>query len=276
MYELKEPFWRFIDHWQTLIAGLLALAAGVGAVWATIKSANREIAAAQEQTKAAQRQTAVTREIERRRIAREGYAFHAMLEAAMGAVIEDVEAARNLPPPSPGSHSAQAFAVRQRVKRAGFTELRNAFLRFGGSLTAQYGALSLVCASASFRRTALNVASAIDPAAVPDSSSRRVTFVCSRMFRLPMMCLVLRPQLHPQSPRAQSSFAPVFCSGIALRISPAQRAASTTLRNSASRPSPVFLTVRPWCSLICGSTSSRRCALSRWCVPSSSAPISRE
>ena len=37
------------------------------------------------------------REIERRRLAREGYAFHAMLEAAMGAVIEDVGAARELP-----------------------------------------------------------------------------------------------------------------------------------------------------------------------------------
>jgi hypothetical protein len=79
-----------------------SLVAGAGAVWATIKSANREIAAAQEQTKAAQRQTAVTREIERRRISREGYAFHAMLEAAMGAVIEDVKAARNLPPPAAG------------------------------------------------------------------------------------------------------------------------------------------------------------------------------
>ena len=132
MYEVKEPFWQFVDHWQTLVAGLLALAAGVGAVWATIKSANREITAAQEQTKAAQRQTAVAREIERRRIAREGYAFHAMLEAAMGAVIEDVRAARELPPPGPGMHSVEAYAVRQRVKRTGFTELRSAFLHFGG------------------------------------------------------------------------------------------------------------------------------------------------
>jgi hypothetical protein len=70
---------QFIYDWQTLIAGLLAVAAGVGTIVATIKSANREIAAAQEQTKAAQRQTAVTRELERRRIAREGYAFHTML-----------------------------------------------------------------------------------------------------------------------------------------------------------------------------------------------------
>jgi hypothetical protein len=128
-----------IDHWQTLIAGLFALAAGVGAVLATIKSANREIAAAQEQTKAAQRQTAVTREIERRRIAREGYAFHAMLEAAMGAVIEDVEAARNSPPPATGdTYSTQAYAVRRRVKRTGFNELRNAFLRFGETQTSQF------------------------------------------------------------------------------------------------------------------------------------------
>ncbi len=138
MYEVKDRFWQFIDHWQTFIAGLLALAAGVGAIWATVKSANREIAAAQEQTKAAQRQTAVTRELERRRISREGYAFHAMLEAAMGAIIEDVGAARELPPPVSGTHSTQAYAVRQRVKRTGFTELRSAFVHFGGPLSTQF------------------------------------------------------------------------------------------------------------------------------------------
>jgi hypothetical protein len=143
MYEVKEPLWQFVDHWQTLITGLLALAAGVGAVWATIKSASREITAAQAQTKAAQHQTAVTREIERRRLAREGYAFHAMLAAAMGAVIEDVEAARKLPTPGPfpssgDTYSAQAYEVRQRVKRTGFTELRTAFLRFGGPRTAEF------------------------------------------------------------------------------------------------------------------------------------------
>jgi hypothetical protein len=35
-------------------------------------------------------------------------------------------------------------------------------------------------------------------------------------------------------------------------ISAAQRTASATLANSASRPSPVVLTMRPWCSLIFG------------------------
>jgi predicted metal-dependent phosphoesterase TrpH len=110
MYEVKDPLRQFVDHWQTLAAGLLALVAAVGAVLSTLAAANRQIKAANEaadrqitaaqgQTQASQRQTAVMREIERRRLAREGYAFHAMLEAASGSVIEDVEAARNLPPP---------------------------------------------------------------------------------------------------------------------------------------------------------------------------------
>jgi hypothetical protein len=161
MYEVKEPFWQFIDHWQTLIAGGLALFAGIVTVWGTLRvanrqvkaandaadremkattdAANRQITAAQEQTAAAQRQTAVMREIERRRIASGGYAFHAMLEAAMGAIIEDVAAARKVPVPNPQtSHSAPAYAIRQRVKRVGFAELRSALVRFGGPLTAQF------------------------------------------------------------------------------------------------------------------------------------------
>src|SRR5437660_4373937 len=48
------------------------------------------------------------------------------------------------------------------------------------------------------------------------------------------------------------------------------------LANSAKRPSPVVLTIRPRCSRIFGSTSSPRYAFSRWRVPSSSAPIRRE
>jgi hypothetical protein len=141
MYEIKDPLWQFVDHWQTLIAGLLAVAAGAGTIWVTIKSANREVAAAQDQTKAAQQQTSVMRDIERRRLAREGPAFHTMLEAAMGAVIEDVAAARELPPPQSSSsepYSMQAYAMRQRVKRAGFAELRNAFVRFGERQTSEF------------------------------------------------------------------------------------------------------------------------------------------
>jgi hypothetical protein len=46
-------------------------------------------------------------------------------------------------------------------------------------------------------------------------------------------------------------------------ISTAQRTASTTLENSTSSPSPVVLTMRPWCSAILRSISSVRCALKR-------------
>ena len=55
---------------------------------------------------------------------------------------------------------------------------------------------------------------------------------------------------------------------IARCTSAPQRTALTTLENSASIPSPVVLTMRPECSSIFTSTSSRRCALRRSCVPS--------
>jgi hypothetical protein len=77
-----------------------------------------------------------------------------MLDAAMGAVIEDVVAARELledvrsvrEEPSPRSlgtysvetYSARVYVVRQRVKRAGFAELRNAFVRFGDQHTSEF------------------------------------------------------------------------------------------------------------------------------------------
>ena len=53
----------------------------------------------------------------------------------MSAVIEDVKAARTLPSPGAGSdpYSAPAYAMRQRVKRAGFAELRTALVHFGGA-----------------------------------------------------------------------------------------------------------------------------------------------
>jgi hypothetical protein len=62
-----------------------------------------------------------------------------MLKAALETVIADVAAARTMPPPNPRGHgevhSTNSYAVRQRVKRTGFAELRPAFLRFGGATT---------------------------------------------------------------------------------------------------------------------------------------------
>jgi hypothetical protein len=60
-----------------------------------------------------------------------------------------------------------------------------------------------------------------------------------------------------------------FCSAMA------QRTASTTLRNSIRRPSPIRLTTRPRCAAMVGSTRSRRRARSRARVSSSSALVRR-
>jgi hypothetical protein len=55
----------------------------------------------------------------------------------------------------------------------------------------------------------------------------------------------------------------------------AQATASTALGNSARRPSPVVLTIRPCRAAIVGSINSPRCARSARSVPTSSALIGR-
>jgi hypothetical protein len=130
-YQVTSPCWQFVDHWQTLITGVLALVAGIGTIWATIASAQREIAANQAQTKVAQEQLATTLRLERRRVVRESYAFFAMVEAAMGTILADVREVREIIVQNP-------TAARQGVHKAAFAELRNAFLRFGGTMTAKF------------------------------------------------------------------------------------------------------------------------------------------
>jgi hypothetical protein len=63
-YEIKKPVWQFVDHWQTLLTGGLALLAAVATIWATKSAADREISAAQEQTKVAKDQIAASRTME--------------------------------------------------------------------------------------------------------------------------------------------------------------------------------------------------------------------
>lgn len=139
-YQVTSPFWQFVDHWQTLITGVLALVAAFATIWATIASAQREIAANQAQTKVAQDQLATTLRLERRRIVRDGYAFFAMVEAAMVAVLADVEKAREIigDRPEGGRLSVRAYQARQRVRKAAFEELRNAFLHLGSHLAIQF------------------------------------------------------------------------------------------------------------------------------------------
>jgi hypothetical protein len=103
-------WYKLLTDWGSLIGGVFALLAGAALyiggrqqVGATMEAADKEIAAtkeaivaAQEQTKVAQEQIGVTLRLERRRIAQETYAFLATLEAAMGTVLEDIEAAREI------------------------------------------------------------------------------------------------------------------------------------------------------------------------------------
>jgi hypothetical protein len=57
-YTVTSDFWQVIDHWQTLIAGALAiLAAGIAYIGA-LQAARRQVRAANAQTKAVERQNA--------------------------------------------------------------------------------------------------------------------------------------------------------------------------------------------------------------------------
>jgi hypothetical protein len=74
-------------HWQTLIAGVLALLAAWLTIRATKRSADREVEASQAQTE-------TTVRLEKERVASEALAFHAMLEAAMKRVLDEADWAR--------------------------------------------------------------------------------------------------------------------------------------------------------------------------------------
>ncbi len=74
---------QFLYDRQTLIAGILAIFAAAGTIWATIRSAGREIKASQAQTAVAQKQIETTIHLAQVRDESEYDAFRAMLEAAM-------------------------------------------------------------------------------------------------------------------------------------------------------------------------------------------------
>ena len=121
----------------------LGLVAAVLTIRATSKAASRQISAAQEQTKVAREQIDVTLLVERGQIAKKSFAFLAMLEAAMGTVVEDVAAAQDilsaLSPALPQSgHSPDAYAARREVKKTAFADIRSACVHLGGQLTAAF------------------------------------------------------------------------------------------------------------------------------------------
>jgi hypothetical protein len=141
-----------IYRWQTLIAGLLALAAAGWAVRVTMSTAkhqidaareeaDRMIAAAREQTSVTVEQTHMTVRLQRMRATSEAKAFNAMLEAAMARVLAEAAWARaNYPQllTETAGASADALLVRTCITKGAFAELRTACVRQGSPLTAEF------------------------------------------------------------------------------------------------------------------------------------------
>jgi hypothetical protein len=141
----------FLYDWQTVIAGVLALAAGILTVVVTMiiannqitasrKEADRVIAATREQTEATFKQTEATVRLERERIASEAKAFRTMLAAAMTRVLDEATWAKSVIPSMPltQTSSFEALGVRQCITKGAFAELRAACVRQGGSLTGEF------------------------------------------------------------------------------------------------------------------------------------------
>ena len=140
------------DHWQTVIAGVLALAAAFGTVVATIIIASRQIEASREeadrvitatrdQTKVTAEQTATTVRLERMRDEGEAHAFRVMLEAAMTRVLAEAAWARSVYPQlltQTAGSSVDAHTVRTCITKGAFAELRGACVRRGSPLTGDF------------------------------------------------------------------------------------------------------------------------------------------
>ncbi len=140
------------DHWQTLFAGLLALGAAVWTIRATRSTAkdqidagredaDRVVAAARDQIKVTAEQTATAVRLERERVLSEDNAFHAMLDAAMVRVLNEVEGAKKTYPQTLSQQagaSVEALVVRQCITKGGFAELRAACVRHGGPFTREF------------------------------------------------------------------------------------------------------------------------------------------
>jgi hypothetical protein len=119
------------DHWQTVIAGVLALAAAFGTVVATMIIARKQIAVAQKQID-------TTLRLEQERVASEATAFRAMFEAAMARVLADAKDAKEAFRGTGPQLYEDAYAARKRFSKLGFNELRAACVRQGTRLTERF------------------------------------------------------------------------------------------------------------------------------------------
>ena len=152
------PTWHFttwldlFDHWQTVIAGVLALVAAFGTILVTRRIANRQIAVSREeadrviaatrvQTEATFKQTEAIVRLEDLRNASEAEAFRVMLEAAMARVLAEAARARRTYLPiltQTAGLSLDGLVVRRCITKGAFAELRAACIRQGGDLTGEF------------------------------------------------------------------------------------------------------------------------------------------
>jgi len=133
MYQVTSPFWQFVDHWQTLIAGVLAVLAAFATIYFTLMGSKWEVDAAQEQIKTSVEQ-------ERARTVAEKVAFLTMLSAAMETVVVDVSASKELfgKTVSNNDFSVEAYLARQRIKKTAFGDIRAALVRIGGDAAGDF------------------------------------------------------------------------------------------------------------------------------------------
>jgi hypothetical protein len=143
-----------LDHWQTLIAGVLAFVAGFGtvgaAIWAiraTRSTAKEQIDASRVEAdkviRATQSQTETTVRLQEMRDRSEALAFHGMLAEAMVRVLNEALWARKtypqfFPEDAAGLSSIDAYTVRRCITKGAFAELRAACVRRGGDLTGDF------------------------------------------------------------------------------------------------------------------------------------------
>jgi len=144
-----DTTWHFttaldlFDHWQTVIAGVLAFVAGFGTVAVTMIIARRQIAASREDADrviaATREQTETTVRLERTRVLTEDGAFHAMLEAAMARVLAEADLAKKTYPQGLATGAFdENVLVRQCITKGAFAELRAACITQGGPLTSDF------------------------------------------------------------------------------------------------------------------------------------------
>jgi len=164
--------------------------------------------------------------------------------------------------------AARLFAATPRSRTRKTRTGRAMFLRFCSPMSSKPRS-SLPMAS-SWTRAETQI-----PPGSANASRRAATLTPSP--KMSPSSTTISPTLMPMRNSIRSSVATaVLRSAIALCIAVAQCNASTTLANSTNNPSPIVLTMRPWCSAILASVTSARIAASRLKVPPSSAPISRE